>query len=108
MSNRGNSNSMPLAMNNIIRNDVVMDSFKKFNFSTFVMVMIVIYFSPSDYEDKYIARVWTFDPILRRHVPTKFMMIKDTLDEVRQELPPILTKIDRFDNDDKCIVEVYL
>lgn len=57
MSRIGTSNVLPLSINNVIREDVVVGSFKEFNLMHVVTVMIVIYDSPMDYENKFIARI---------------------------------------------------
>lgn len=64
----------------------------------------VIYDCPADYPGKFVARKWVLD------VPTKTVIIGDTLDEVRNKLPnkQNLVCLDRSFQDDPIIVETWL
>lgn len=66
----------------------------------------VIYKHPRDYPDQYVMRLWK---IRAGHFwPTNDMALADTLGEIRKNLPPGLFRIERFAEDDPCIVEVWI
>lgn len=64
--------------------------------------MISIYNHPDDYPDKYVARVWDANE------PTRFITLADTLEEIRATIPPNMTRLNRMQGDDPCIVEGYI
>lgn len=102
------SNQMPSCMANIIREDLKIDSFRRFDFSKFTMPMIVIYEKPLDYSNSYVARVYNYDPILKRYVPTKYVAVKESYESLIKEIPLNLAKVERCVEDDPCIVEIYM
>lgn len=61
-----------------------------------------IYKHPKDYPDKFIARKFILDK------PTDDIRIGNTLEEVRDMLPPGLIRLDRDFTDDIVIVETWL
>lgn len=67
-----------------------------------IIPMIVVYKNPSDYPDKYIARLWDLDK------PTEFIAVKDTLEEIRSAIPCRFVNNGRRPNDDPVIVEVWV
>lgn len=74
-------------------------------FQSMVMPVFTIYFSPSDFAGKYVARLWNLES------PTEYATVADTLEEIRATLPMIamgLRPINRFEEDDPCIVEVWI
>lgn len=66
------------------------------------MPMIAIYNHPTDYPDKYVARVWDCN------IPTHLIATADTLEEIRATIPPNMTRLPSMAGDDPCIVEVWL
>lgn len=85
--------------------DIVLDSFIDFNFAWYVsnLPIICVYYNPTDYPGKYVARV--FDVT----TPSRYVLVKDTLIEVRKAIPK--NRFQRFarnDEDDPTIVESYL
>ncbi len=66
----------------------------------------VIYAHPRDYPDKYVMRRWNIygDAM----VPSDEMALADTLVEIRKCVPWGLFRLERFEDDDACIVEVWL
>ena len=64
--------------------------------------MIVIFNSPKDYPEKYVGRLWDLDK------PTQVLTVKDTLEEVRAEIPFGFINIGRHASDDPAIVEVWI
>lgn len=64
---------------------------------------IVVYFNTIDYPNVYIARIFHNDkPTNQTLGPT------DTLDELRSLIPYGLYRLDRNEQDDKVIVEVWI
>lgn len=66
----------------------------------------VIYKSPSDFPGLYVARLWTIDGGGVRMTQT--IKTSGTLTGIRAMLPPGLYRLERFEDDDPCIVEVWL
>lgn len=64
----------------------------------------VIYRSPADYPGKYVVRMWR---TLVDAGPTPFIGITNTLDAAREIVPFGLFRMQRFVEDDPCIVEVW-
>lgn len=60
--------------------DRKVSSIKQVNFNGLRYPAIVIYENPSDYPEKYVARVFDID------VPTNIVMIKDTLAELQNDI----------------------
>lgn len=78
-------------------------TFKDYDFSKLKMIpMIVIYKKPLDYPDKYVARLWDTNKV------TEFAVIKDTLEEVRAEIPEGMNRLAPSSGDDHVIEEVWL
>lgn len=102
------SNQIPSCMANIVREDMRIESFKKFDFTKFSMPMIVIYDKPLDYNEHYAARAWTYDPILKRYVPTRYVVVKESYESIIKEIPFNFARVERCIEDDPCIVEIYI
>lgn len=64
--------------------------------------MIVIFNSPKDYPGKFVGRLWDLDK------PTQVLTVKDTLEDVRNEIPFGFINIGRHVSDDPVIVEVWI
>lgn len=64
--------------------------------------IIVVYKKPSDYPDKYVARLWNLDK------PTEVVIIKDTLAEVRSVIPAGFFRLAPSVGDDPVIVETWI
>ena len=64
--------------------------------------LICVYDHPTDYPDKFIARLWDCN------VPTHIMASADTLEELREKIPSSMVRMDRLPKDDPCIVEVWI
>lgn len=67
----------------------------------------VIYWSPKDYPEQYVARRWEIVRGVPQPVPTNDMFVDDSIVELRKLLPPGF-RLPRFGDDDPCIVEVWL
>ena len=64
--------------------------------------LICIYDHPTDYPDKFIARLWDCS------APTNIIATADTLEELRAKIPDCMVKLDRHPQADPCIVEVWI
>ncbi|BBB91038.1 MAG TPA: hypothetical protein PKA28_10720 [Methylomusa anaerophila] len=64
--------------------------------------IIVVYRSPKDYPEKYVARLWD----LAR--PIEIALTRDTLSEIRKEIPLGFVNLGRQENDDPVIVESWV
>lgn len=66
------------------------------------MPIITVYEHPTDYPTKYVARLFN----LETHTP--FVVVSDTLDEVRKAIPARFIKFPPDQCDDSHIIEVYI
>lgn len=83
--------------------DVVIPSFKWANLKSIASVpIIVIYKQPKDYPDYYVARVWNSNK------PTKIVVIRNTLEDIRLTVPGGFVMIPPSQGDDPVIVETWL
>jgi len=64
--------------------------------------LIFVYDHPTDYPDKFIARLWDCS------APTNIIATADTLEELREKIPSTMVKLNRDSQDDPCIVEVWI
>ena len=64
--------------------------------------LICVYDHPTDYPDKFIARLWDCN------IPTRIMVTADTLEELREKIPNTMVRMDRHPQDDPCVVEVWI
>ncbi len=58
-----------------------------------------------DYPGKWVARMHLSVPA---HTATNHLILGDTLEDVRDQLPPDLYRINRMEGDDEVIEEVWL
>jgi hypothetical protein len=66
----------------------------------------VIYDHPRDYPDQFVLRRWDITGSIL--VATDEMALAKTLPEIRAKIPRDLYCLERFADDDPCIVEVWL
>lgn len=64
--------------------------------------MITVYKHPEDYPEQYVARVWDVNK------PTYLIALADTLEELREAIPEGMYNLGRQQQDDPCIVEVWI
>ncbi len=64
--------------------------------------IICIYEHPSDYPDKFVARLYDLTH------PTRYVVLTDTLEEARKAVPGEMFCFPRDQKDDPVIVESYL
>lgn len=82
--------------------DCVLENFNDVNFSKIKAGMIVIYDHPRDYRWGYVARIWDMDR------PTNFVVADKDIGILRGMIPKNMNCIGRYQDDDPCIVEVWL
>jgi hypothetical protein len=80
----------------------IIDSFEELPFSTYKLPMITIYQSPKDFKGKFVSRLFDINR------PTRFITIKDNLEDARNSIPKNLHRLDRQQYDDPIIVEVWV
>jgi len=68
--------------------------------------MWTVYDHPLDYPESFVARKIVIGASMT--TLTHEMFTADTLDELRELLPPGLYRVHRFEQDDPMIVEVWL
>jgi hypothetical protein len=69
------------------------------------LVMWVIYRTPKDYPDCYVARCWRITGVVHA---TDGTLTADTLEELRAKLPLGLRRVSRHTDDDPVIVETWI
>lgn len=70
-----------------------------------VMYLYVIYYNPSDFPGRYVCRV---NHVGHTNVPGRLIANEETLQAVRDKIPPGMHCIPRSRGDDKVIVETWL
>lgn len=64
-----------------------------------------VYKNPKDYPNNFVVRRWTFESGEPKGHECR---LADTLEEARNLVPPLKTRLDRQTNDDPVIVENWL
>lgn len=72
-----------------------------------------IYRKPKDHPDKYVGRMFSIEPhntipVVYAAKPTRYILLGDSLDEVRNQLPLGLFNLGRQPGDDTIIVESWV
>lgn len=83
----------------------MINTFKQVDFSGLKNPVIVIYNRPSDYKGYFIARIWELDK------PTDTIMLKKSLSAIREDIKinlPNMLRLPKAQNDDPCIVEMWI
>lgn len=84
-------------------NDIIVERFNLGQIRRTVKAPIIcIYNSPTDYPDKFVARLWDLDK------PTRHIAVAETLDTIREAIPEGMIRFHRDQNDDPCIVESWI
>lgn len=84
--------------------DIQLDTFKKLPLRKMVKVPIIaVYKNPTDYPDKYVARLWDIGK-----KATYYIVVRDSLDEIRSEIPLNFQRIPPHINDDPVLIETWL
>lgn len=79
-----------------------MNNFDGVNFANFKFPMVVVFKEPLDFKNDYVARVFDLDS------PTSLHVIGKTLEEVRESIPQWMHRMNRHENDEPHILEVWL
>lgn len=79
------------------------DTFVGVVFEGFSFPVITVYQNPADYPDKYVARLSD-----AHSGPTVHMLLKDSLEEIREAIPKIFYRQDRDPLDDPRIIETWI
>ena len=83
--------------------NIELTSFQDFNFSESIKLpIIVIYNKPTDFNDKYVARLFNVD------LPTPYIVLKNTMDELINEIPKGFIMMNRDKTDDPVIECVFI
>lgn len=86
------------------KSDITIDTFINFNFAGVVMLPIIaVYQSPKDYPGKFVARLWDIGG-----KPTRYAVIKGSLEEIRQVIPGYMHWIGRTNLDDPVMIETWI
>jgi len=72
------------------------------DYSEMKLPIITMYRHPSDWPDKFIARLWDLNK------PTNLFMIADTYQELIDKLPFHMHRVPRRKDDDPVIIESWL
>lgn len=86
----------------LMEGDEEVDTFERFDMRTLKNPMVTVYYNTLDFPDTYVARLFNMG------APTKFHIVRDSLDEIRKALPKGLTFLGKSPSDDPVIVEVWL
>lgn len=83
--------------------DFILDSFLDINLNAYAeLPIIVVYDHPKDYPDKYVARLMDLKK------GTKFIILRDSLDEIQDHIPLNMTRFKRSEWDKPEVVESWL
>lgn len=93
-------------------NDTIKEYCKKGKFpprdvlnKKFKCPVIVVYHNPSDFIGKYVARIWDMED---GKVAPKNFILKNTLEEIQEQIPVGMKWFERDEEDDPCIVGTYI
>lgn len=67
--------------------------------------LFTIYERPKDYPEHFVVRRWTVEGSKEKAHECR---LADSLEEARKLVPPFLTRMNRFPEDDPCIVETWI
>ena len=85
------------------RVDKILDTFRWGQVRAAAKVpLICIYERPEDYPGKFVARLWDLQQ------PTSFLVVADTLEEIRKAIPSGMVPIQRDPTDAPAIVETWI
>lgn len=78
------------------------------NYGFIRLPLFAVYENPDDFKGKYVVRLWQINRSLHMTVPTRYIVVKDTLEEVREALPPGLYRLGEESSDDPEVIEVWI
>lgn len=73
-----------------------------------VLSMWVVYGHPRDYPAKYVVRKWRVQPGGAIEMAQEPWCVADTIEAARESLPTGLYRLERQENDDPAIMEVWV
>lgn len=83
--------------------DIIIDNFTEDHLESVEFPIIAIYESPKDFPGKYVARLWEIGA-----KPTQYIVIKESLEKLRNCMPKDIVRIERQQQEDPVIVETWL
>ena len=69
--------------------------------------MVVVYKNPSDHPGKYVARLWSIEK-WALPIPAKTVIVKDSIEEIRKEIPQRFMRFLPDVYDDPVIAEIWI
>lgn len=87
-----------------MQSDKIAPDFYQVDFSDLILPIIVVTQETSDYPGKVVGRVWEG----AKNRPTNLIVIRDTLEQLRETITPRFECIGRNPDDDPVIVECWL
>jgi endonuclease V-like protein UPF0215 family len=83
--------------------DLNLDTFKDIQLKKLTKhPIITVYEKPKDYPNNFVARLFDFSK------PTKMIVLKDSLEEIREIIPITMVCFPRLREDDEKIVECWM
>jgi hypothetical protein len=70
--------------------------------------IFAVYENPVDFPNKYVVRLWQINRKIGQPIATRYCVIKDTLEECREAIPPHLYRFGKDSSDDPQIVETWI
>ena len=82
--------------------DTIIASFEREIMKYCKVPTITVYHKPKDYPNHFVARLYDM------REPTKYIIVKDSVEELRELIPFGMIFFDRDQQDDEVIVETYI
>ena len=70
--------------------------------------MFVVYERPLDHPEHFVMRRWLIGAEKGKPTPTDYFVLGETLEEVRNSIPPHCVRLERDPNDEPQIVECWI
>lgn len=70
--------------------------------------IFAVYENPVDFHNKYVVRLWQINRKIGQPIATRYCVVKNTLEECREAIPPNLHRFGRESSDDPQIVETWI
>lgn len=83
--------------------DIILNNFQEIDIHKIKQIPIIaVYNHPTDYPDNFVARLWIGNK------PSRYVVLCNNIDELRQSIPPWMQKLMPADQDDPVIIETWL
>ena len=83
--------------------DVILNDFREvYSPTKFCMPLITIYNHPTDYPDKWVARLFNLEQA------TIYIVLADTVEEIESKMPAGMVRLPPDEGDNPCIEEVFI